>query len=78
MNKQEANAKLAELIKTAENAISEAESLADEFGLSFSSPIGAYGMGGWYYGKGTEENQGENWDSSDDDSDGWQSSSASC
>jgi len=76
MNKQEANAKLAELIKTAETAISEAETLADVFGLTFSSPVGAYGMGGDYYGKGTTDYPAEEWYPSTDD--GWQSSSASC
>lgn len=76
MNKQEANAKLAELLKSAGTAIIKAESLADEFGLSFSSPIGAYGMGGWYYGKGSTDHPAEDWYPSTDD--GWQSSSASC
>jgi hypothetical protein len=51
MNKQEANAKLAKLLEEANQKIKECEKLADEHGLNFSSPIGVYGMGGYYYGK---------------------------
>lgn len=76
MNKQEANAKIAELIKEAGKLIADAEALADTYGLMFSSPVGAYGMGGDYYGKGTTDYPAESWYPSTDD--GWQSSSASC
>lgn len=51
MNKQEANAKLAKLLEEASQKIKECETLADEFGLHFNSPISVYGMGGWFYGK---------------------------
>jgi hypothetical protein len=50
MTKEEAVAKIADLVVEAYSAINEAESLADEHGLDFSfSP--AYGMGGWYDGE---------------------------
>lgn len=76
MNKQEANAKLAKLLKKVQTSIDEAESLANEFGLTFDSPVGVYGMGGTFYGKGSTDHPAEDWYPSTND--GWQSSSASC
>jgi len=76
MTKQEANAELSDILKRVESLMTTAENLADEYGLTFTSPIGAYGMGGDFYGKGSKEFPSEDWYPSTDD--GWRSSSASC
>jgi len=72
MTKQEANGKLSDILKQVKSLMTSAENLADEYGLEFSSPIGKYGMGGWYVGK---KNSDEDWSPS---SHGWQASSQSC
>ncbi len=76
MSKEEANKLLAEKLKAASDLIKECETLADEHGLSFSSPVGEYGMGGQFYGRGPANEDGE-WEESDSNY-GWVSSSANC
>ena len=68
MTKQEAAAKIADLVAQAHNAINEAESLADEHKLDFSFSV-AYGMGGTYYPAGHKYGWTE---------EGWNPSSHSC
>ena len=75
MTKREASAKLSELVSQFESALSQAESLADEYGLEFSIEP-SYGMGGTYVGKALLEDE-DSWYSSDDEY-GWMSSSQSC
>lgn len=76
MEKQEAVVQLNELVKNAENALKEAEAFADKYGLGFHF-CPEYGMGGTYFGIGSE-----NWNSSNDDQieqyGQWVSSSANC
>lgn len=85
--KEDAAKALAVKIKEATDALTAAENLADEYGLEFSfSP--AYGMGGYYTGKGKAtpgiKDVTEDWDASDEDewqssdSYGWNPSSQSC
>ena len=59
MDKIEAKKKIDELIKEAYAKVQEAEAIADEHSLTFDFEV-EYGMGGTYYGAG-----------SDDDDDGW-------
>jgi hypothetical protein len=68
MTKEEAVARISVLVGAAHENISEAENLADEFGLDFSFDL-AYGMGGTYYGEGHDYEWVEH---------GWNSSSQSC
>lgn len=76
MTDKEKLAKLAELTKNIQNAIEEAEKFADEHDLDFGiSP--AYGMGGHYYGKNTEERK-EYEEYNGDDNGGWRASSQGC
>lgn len=82
MSPQEASKLIAEKIRIAENAIKEAETIADEAGVGFSLDLGGYGMGGWYE---PQPSKPDDWDASDDwepsgsDGDyGWQASSQSC
>lgn len=78
---QAANKKISKLIAEAEAKIKEAEHLADSVGTSFSFSV-AYGMGGSYVGKHIpvegEEEETEEWESSDEDQEGWYPSSQSC
>ena len=48
MTRQKANEKISKFIQTAQDAISEAEAIADAYDIGFSIDIGGYGMGGWY------------------------------
>lgn len=76
-DKQDAQGKIAEQIKIAQDAIKEAQRLADEHKLSFSWPGSSYGMGGHYEGD-PDDRYLEDWQSSDDDDAGWSASSTSC
>ena len=76
MSKEEANKLLAEKLVEAKKLIAECEDIADKHGLSFSSPVGEYGMGGTYQGRGPANEDGE-WEESDSNY-GWVSSSANC
>ncbi len=62
LTKEEANGKLADILAQASQLICDAETLADKYGLGFNSPIGEYGMGGYYQG----------------DEGGWMASSQDC
>ena len=75
VTKKEASTEIATKVKLALALVKEAEALADEHGLEFSVNI-AYGMGGWYTGKGSRED----WDSSESTEGdfGWSASSQSC
>lgn len=53
--KEEANKILGARLVEAKRVMKECQDLADEYGLSFSSPIDVYGMGGTYYGEKMEE-----------------------
>lgn len=59
---QEVLQKISDLIAEAQNAVWEAEILADKYNVKFSMCLGDYGMGGYYNGEIGD----------------WQSSSASC
>lgn len=48
MEKQQANALIAEKMAQAAALVAECEHIADEAGVSFSCDLGGYGMGGWY------------------------------
>lgn len=73
MTHQEANEKIAALLKHAEEAISQAESIADEAGVDFYWDGPTYGMGGTYYPAKVVEEQGYRYIE-----EGWNSSSGSC
>ena len=79
--KEQANARLEEVLKEAKSKIKEAEKLAEQYGLTFASPIQEYGMGGWYrsekFLKEENEKYGEgSWDLENDV--GWITSSSNC
>lgn len=74
---KEASGLIAEQVRIAENAISEAERIADASGVGFSLDIGGYGMGGYYRPEEKKpEGADDDWESSDES--GWQASSQSC
>ena len=73
--KQEAIAKLAEVLKVAQEKLEEAQAIADEFALEFSWDL-AYGMGGTYEGKGTTQGWGSNGKVREQGE--WVSSSSTC
>lgn len=75
-NQKEANEVLSKLVRQADTLIEAAQCVADEFGLTFDSPIDQYGMGGRYIGEGTEEFPAESWRASDAGK--WISSSSQC
>ncbi len=78
MTRQEATAKLGQLVKDIYALVHQAEQLSDESGVGFSLDI-AYGMGGWYTPKKKEDETNEDeddWYASDEG--GWQASSQSC
>jgi hypothetical protein len=68
MTKEEAVAKIAELVQQAYDALRAAEGVADEHKLSFHFSA-SYGMGGYYNGDESERYYGD---------DGWHPSSQSC
>lgn len=74
---KEASGLIAEQLKIAQRAVSEAEAIADASGQSFSMELSGYGMGGWYTPAPKKpDDAGDDWYSSDEG--GWQSSSSSC
>ena len=82
LTKEEANKLLTKTLDEAKAKISECEEIAEEYGLEFSSPIDAYGMGEWYRSKKSIEKENEEYDEEDridaDEDSGWVSSSSSC
>lgn len=73
-----AKAELKEKVDAFEAALSEAEALADKYGLEFTIQP-AYGMGGAYTGKGdSEQTEQRYYDDYGDGAWGWFSSSESC
>jgi hypothetical protein len=81
LTKQQASAKIAEILKQAKELVLEAQIVADQTGISFDINMGGYGMGGTYYPNPAEQD----WSTSDDydwypsDTDGgWMASSQSC
>lgn len=79
LTKQEASKLISEQIAIAAIAVAEAENIADAMGVGFSLDLGGYGMGGWYEPAPTKpEWAGDDWEASNDDNYGWQSSSQSC
>lgn len=73
---RQANESIAEKVRQAQRLLDEAAALADEHGISFDFRP-AYGMGGTYYPKRTEEQREKatRWESSNE---GWRSSSSQC
>lgn len=59
LSKEQANALIAEKLVEVSVAITECQKIADQFALTFYSPIGAYGMGGQYCGTGCYDQDGE-------------------
>lgn len=57
MTREEANKNVSNLLEQARGLIREAEKLCDKYGLEMSSPVGAYGMGGTYVGRGEGDNR---------------------
>lgn len=72
--KQELLKEIQDLLSKAQTLVYQAESIADEHGLSFSANFGGYGMGGYYEG-GSE---GELDEYGDEIESGWRASSQSC
>lgn len=64
---------IAEKMKGVSGTITECEKIADDFGVSFSSPIDHWSMGGSYKGGHGEKNEGGDWDKP-----GWHSSTEGC
>lgn len=76
LTKEEANKLLASKVKEFALALSEAEDIADAYGLDFSiNPT--YGAGASFTGRNAIENPEAEWESSDG-SNGWSASSTSC
>ncbi len=73
---KEANELMYKLISQAGTLVSNAQCVADQFGLTFNLDIGGYGMGGTYIGEGTDEFPMEGWRASSAGE--WQASSQSC
>lgn len=71
--KREALNQIAKLISDAGSLVSEAEDIADEYGLEFDMDLGGYGMGGTYYSPKYHEEQGLRYSEP-----GWNASSQSC
>lgn len=69
-DKEKALKEISEKMKQVYALISECENLADQTGVDFSMDV-AYGMGGYYVGKNSED-----WDESDTGR--WNPSSQSC
>ncbi len=82
MTKEEANKKISENLEQIKALLNEAYGLANEYGLSFKTPIQKWGMGGNYNGKGRGEFERKEEGSGDGDwyysNEGWQSSSERC
>lgn len=76
LSKKEARIKIADAVNAAQSALTIAQAYADYYGESFGWDL-AYGMGGTYFGKGSDQHPNEDCSSSDTD-DGWYSSSQSC
>jgi hypothetical protein len=75
---KEASALIAECVKKAEQAVSEAEAIADATGIGFRLDLGGYGMGGYNNPEPIKPSDAEeDWEASDEDY-GWQASSQSC
>ncbi|QNO00316.1 hypothetical protein QGX21_gp086 [Pseudomonas phage phiPsa315] len=72
--KQAAVKAINELLESAQSLVWEAESIADEHGLSFSMNMGGYGMGGYY--EPIQEGDVDEW--GDPRESGWNASSQSC
>jgi hypothetical protein len=64
-------------VSAAYAALQEATDFADKHGLGFSWDV-SYGMGGYYQGKGTEEDPSWDHSSCSEDDYGWRASSQSC
>lgn len=81
MDKIEAKKKIDELLQKAYDAVSEAESIADEHELRFNFEV-SYGMGGTYYGAGTVDvDDDDDWLADygySENSGAWLASSQSC
>lgn len=77
MTDKEANAKIAEYLSKADEALRKATEIADEYQIEFSWSGPEYGMGGYYTPAWKSSDSGCEWESSDS-SGGWQSSSSSC
>ena len=77
LQKLEAQGKIAEQIKIAENALEEAQRIADEAKVHFHWSGPSYGMGGYYEGDPGDRSL-EDWQESDDVDAGWSASSQSC
>jgi hypothetical protein len=80
-DKQQANARIAELVNIAKQALKEATAIADQHGLEFRWDGPSYGMGGSYQGtrpwmSSTEKCEADNYDSIDEGM--WRASSQSC
>lgn len=76
LSREEQRQKLEEiyaLISKAGELVSEAEGIAEEFGLEFSMDLGGYGMGGTYYSEAYVEREGLRYSEP-----GWNASSHSC
>lgn len=81
LTKQEASAKIAEILKQVKELVNEAQKVSDQTGVSFNLNVGGYGMGGTYY-PNPEDAEWSNSDYDDwypsDTYDGWYASSQSC
>lgn len=76
-DKKEAQGKIAEQIKIAQDALKEAARIADEAKVHFNWEGPSYGMGGSYEGD-PDDRYLEDWQDSDDVNAGWSASSQSC
>jgi hypothetical protein len=79
MTKEEAMKELSKQVKAFNDALKAAQKIADEHGLDFGI-YPAYGMGGHYYGKNSEERKEreENGDPYGRMDNGWMASSNGC
>ena len=75
LTKEEANKLLASKVAEFEAILTEAEEIADAYGLSFNVKT-CYGAGADFYGRGTIADPEAEWESSNEN--GWSSSSANC
>lgn len=76
--KEKAMKAISEKIKQAEAIIFEAEAIANENGVSFDWEGFAYGMGGYFVPKSSDEDWSGSYDEESNENGVWLSSSRSC
>jgi hypothetical protein len=77
-DKQALTRQISDLINQAQKLVYEAESIADEHGLSFTVDFGTYGMGGSYTGAAAIDEEDREYYGIEEGEGRWNASSQSC